>query len=105
MKKLNKNEEIARQNVIGAFNWIVGGYINSIQDGINFLPNTIDELKDEIYLSSMNNGYLIEGSEQFNKAPREMRFCGREFIKSVIEELCKSDSDFDTILDYINNKY
>lgn len=27
------HERIAKKNIVGAFNWIVGGYYNCIQDG------------------------------------------------------------------------
>ena len=102
---MNKNEEIAKKNVLGAFNWIVGGYYNSMQDGQpNFIPDSVQDIKDEIYTSAMTNGYLIEGMESYDRAPKEMRFAGADFIKSIINDLCESDSDFNEIVEYLNNR-
>ena len=87
------HEQIAKRNIRGAFNWIVGGYYNSLQDGyVEDLPESRDSLKDEIYEASMNNFYA-PGLELSGKAPREMRFAGKDFCIHVIEDLLDTDSD------------
>lgn len=87
------HEQIAKRNIKGAFNWIVGGYYNSLQDGyVEDLPESRDSLKDEIYEASMNNFYA-PGLEVSGKAPKEMRFAGKDFCTHVIEDLLDTDSD------------
>lgn len=87
------HEQIAKRNIRGAFNWIVGGYYNSLQDGyVEDLPESRDSLKDEIYEASMNNFYA-PGLELSGKAPKEMRFAGKDFCTHVIEDLLDTDSD------------
>ena len=88
------NEKIAYRNVRGAFNWIVGGYYNCLQDDdTDYLPESREALINEIYDSAMNNLYT-PGFEQIGKAPKEMRFAGKEFIMERIEKLAESDGDF-----------
>lgn len=94
---MTAHERIAKRNIVKAFNWIVGGYYNSIQDGyLEDLPDTKEDLRTEIYESSMQNLY-DDGYEGFGKAPKEMRFAGREFCYSVIDKLLKTDEDVEEI--------
>ena len=87
------HEQIAKRNIKGAFNWIVGGYYNSLQDGyVEDLPESRDSLKNEIYEASMNDLYM-PGLVLSGRAPKEMRFAGKDFCIHVIEDLLDTDSD------------
>ena len=100
---MNGNEKIAYKNTKYAFNWIVGGYYNVVQDdiGAEYLPKSLEALKNEIYEAALTNRYG-EGYEGFGKAPKEMRFSGEKFIRDVIDKLCEEDGDIYEIADYAN---
>ena len=93
---MNGNEKIAYNNILNGFNWEVGGWYNFIQDddqeGLDALPNNVEKAKDWIYESVMNNKYDI-GYCGYDKAPKEMRFAGEQFIREVIDHLFATDGD------------
>ena len=80
------HERIAKKNIVGAFNWIVGGYYNCIQDGYE------EDLINEIYESAMTDAYS-PGHMSCGRAPKEMRFAGKEFCMKVINHLMETDGD------------
>lgn len=95
--KMNEHERIAARNIEGAFEWIIGGYYNYIQDGCEeLIPDSAEEIKEELYCSALHNmhkpGYLGSG-----KAPREMRFAGEKFCREYIEKLWAEDGDVEEI--------
>ena len=86
------HEKIAARNIKGAFNWIVGGYYNCIQDEEpEALPKSRQELFDEIYSSAFTDKYVCGGC--MGKAPDEMRFAGTEFCTDYLNKLLDTDSD------------
>lgn len=92
------HEKIARRNIYNAFNWIVGGYYNCIQDGCEeYLPADREALANEIYTEAMNNLHLPSG-EYFNAAPKEMRFAGEKFCRAYINWKLDNDGDAQAIL-------
>ena len=96
------HEEIARRNIYHAFNWIVGGYYNSLLDGdTGCLPKDRDELANTIYQESMNHLYR-EGMESFGRAPKEMRFAGEKFCRAYIDWKLDHDSDVKEIAEAAN---
>lgn len=96
------HREIAKKNIINACDWIVGGYYNSLQDGdMEYLPESMEELQEEIYSSALENKYTGDG-EIYGRAPKEMRFAGSEFCKAIIKEYCESDSDVQEIAEEMN---
>lgn len=97
---MTEHERIASRNIRHCINWIVGGYYNCLQDDTpEYLPESYDELKAEIYDSAMQNMYA-PGYEGYGKAPKEMRFAGSEFIRNRIEKLLKTDEDVQEIAKY-----
>ena len=97
---MTEHQKIAYRNIRNAFNWIIGGYYNCLQDDdTDYLPESREALIGEIYDSAMNNLY-VPGLEVIGRAPREMRFAGKEFIMERIEKLAESDGDFAEIADY-----
>ena len=101
MKSKNEmtgTEKIAYKNIKGIFGWNVGGWYNScIFDGCpEYVPDTMEEAKQLIYEDALEN----KAGEDFYKcgaAPREMRFAGSEFIRSVIDYLFETDLDIKEI--------
>ena len=92
-RKLTKHEIIAKRNIMNAINWIVGGYYNDMQDGcLEYLPSSMQELKDEIYRDSLVHRFSTNGV-QYDRAPKEMRFAGRAFCRNFIHEELVKDSD------------
>lgn len=103
-KNYTGHEKIAYKNIKAAVNYIVGGYYNDLQDGYTeYLPESIEDLKEEIYEESMNNeygaGYMGSG-----KAPKEMRFAGEAFCRAIIDELVDNDEDVAAIKEAIEPK-
>ncbi len=96
MKKLNEMnqiEKIAYRNIKACINWEIGGMYNDYQDGYEeYIPDTMQEAKDIIYDQCLTNYYSV-GRCRFNRAPREMRFAGSEFIRECIDYLFDKDED------------
>ena len=93
VKEMNGNEKTAYRNIKEAFNWMVGGWVNSIYDGHpEDVPETEAEAKEIIKSEALDN-LFGGGGCFFGVAPREMRFAGNEFIDSVIEHLLEKDDD------------
>lgn len=92
MKKMNGHEKIAAKNIEGAFNWLVGGWYNCLQDGYEEDIPTLEDAKETVYDEAMNNLYR-GGGEVVGKAPKEMRFAGEEFCRAYVEKLFAEDED------------
>ena len=96
MKKtseMNGTEKIAYRNIKGVFSWEVGGWYNCTLDGCpEWIPDTLEEAKQIIYDESLND-YATSEHFRCGGAPREMRFAGADFIKSVIDHLFETDGD------------
>lgn len=96
------HEQIAFTNVIGAYNYMVGDWINSCKDNeLECLPKTIQNAKDTIYWEAMDN-YYIGGDYIPNKAPKEMRFATKEFIQECIGYLFSKDEEVKQIAKAMN---
>lgn len=93
VSEMNGNEKIAYKNIKGVFEWEVGGWYNCIQDHCpEYIPDTIQEAKDIIYEESLND-FATQGHYRCGGAPKEMRFAGTDFIRSVIDHLFERDED------------
>lgn len=89
------HQKIAMKNIKNAFDYIIGGYYNCIQDGCEeYLPKSRKSVADEIYSSAMENLYY-PGCEFSGRSPKEMRFAGADFCKAYID--WKLDHDGDAI--------
>lgn len=86
-------ERIAKRNIIGACNYIVGGYYNCLQDDdLEGIPETRESVEEEIYSSALTDLFFAGGC-QVGHAPKEMRFAGKDFCMSVIKDFMDSDCD------------
>lgn len=92
VKDMNGIEKIAYRNIMGVFNWEVGGWYNCIQDGCEEYIPTKEDAKEQIYEQSLVDA-SHDGWYGCGKAPKEMRFAGSEFIRSVIDHLFETDGD------------
>ena len=95
-KMMNGHEKIAARNIQGAFNWLVGGWYNCLQDGYEEDIPSLEEAKETVYAEAMNNFYK-SGGEVYGRAPKEMRFAGEEFCRELVEELFLNDGDAEEI--------
>lgn len=87
------HEIIAMRNIRHAINWIVGGHYNSLQDGyLEYLPDSLESLENEVYTSAMENLYG-PGFEAGGRAPKEMRFAGADFCREYIHWKLSRDGD------------
>lgn len=103
---MNKHQKIAYQNLKNAFNWIIGGYYNSIQDGMFEDTNTPEvrreNLFNEIYDATLNDDYRCAGAALYGAPIYSVRFAGKAFIQSKLNELLDSDEDAQEIIYYEN---
>ncbi len=88
---MTKHERTAAKNIKAAFNFEVGGVYNSYIDG-DEINITLEEMKQIVYDGAMND-YYGPGMCQIGRAPREMRFAGKEFCLKYIDKLFAEDSD------------
>lgn len=96
--KNNGWEEIAKENIKYAYEWIVGENENTLQDededsdaykaSYNYLHSG-NEIMEDIYHEAITTEYGPGYSG--GKAPSEMRFAGKKFCKEYITELLKRD--------------
>ena len=90
------HKSIARALAGAAYNWVIGGYENSILDGhINEMPPAID-LLDEVYSNIWNEPSATDGLEiRTGYTIEELRsiakFAGRDYIKGEIAKLLEED--------------
>lgn len=88
---MTKHEKIAARNIKAAFNFEVGGVYNAYQNGED-INITLEEMKDIVYDVAMNDLYG-PGTCLLGRAPREMRFAGKEFCKNYVDKLFAEDED------------
>lgn len=88
-KVLTKHQKEALKNLKGAYDFVVGGYENSVNDGdMEELPD-VEILFEEVYDEAMNSRYAMEGgfSVSGGGAPICMKFAGKAFIREQIAKL------------------
>lgn len=91
------HERIAMRNIRYAINWIIGGHYNDLQDGnLEYLPDSLESVEQEVYDSAMQNAYAL-GYEGYGKAPKEMRFAGTDFCRAYIHWKLSRDGDVQEI--------
>lgn len=91
-KDMNGIEKIAYRNIKGVFNWEVGGWYNCVQDGEEEYIPSLEDAKNIVYEEALEDA-SGDGWFGMGKAPKEMRFAGKEFILSVIDHLFETDGD------------
>lgn len=89
IKEMNKTEKRAWKEVKNAFNWVVGGYENSVCDGQMEEMPSYEDIVDEIYWTVMN--CTTEQGYQSSRPCDEVRFAGKEFIEECIKHLMDTE--------------
>lgn len=91
-------EKIAKKNLKGAYNWIIGGLENTLQDceedseeyrSAKKTLADVELLALEIYHEGITT--FFGGGMCGGKAPAEMRFAGKDFCIGYITKLLKKD--------------
>lgn len=82
-----------KRNIKKAYNYITGEYYNCVQDNCpEYMPETLQDLIDEIYSGCMNNEY-DDGYCAVGTKGRATRFNGKEATMNYIKQLLKDDGD------------
>lgn len=84
MKKysaMNGHEKAAYRAIKEEFNWMVGGWYNSYQDGYEDEIPALQEAMDSVYEEAMSTH------------PKEIRFATEAFCREVVEKLFRTDVD------------
>ena len=92
-KTLTKHQKDAMSNMRGAYNFVVGGYENSVSDGhMEEMPD-VDAMFEEVYDEAMNTRYGILGglSVSGGPAPICMKFAGKSFVREQIAKMFRED--------------
>lgn len=92
-KPMTKHQKDALKNLRGAYNFVVGGYENSVQDGnMEELP-AVEDLFNEVYSEAMNTRYDVAGGLSISggDAPICMKFAGKAFIREQLANMFKTD--------------
>lgn len=93
--EMNERQKKAFRNVLGAANWIIGGWENTLED----YPEESDEYKSAqnaladhdglvaaIYQEAINNVHDYALGFAPASALKDIRFCGKEFIMERVEK-------------------
>ena len=84
-------EKIAAINIKKCFNYEIGSLYNAFLDGETNFP-TIEEVKNMIYTLSIHNKY-IKSDCIIGRAPKEIKFAGKDFCLRYIDYLFENDDD------------
>lgn len=88
-KTLNRHQKLAAKKVKAAYNWIIGGLENSVQDGnLDKMPS-IEDMFEQVYDGVMTEDYG-DGYAGGN-TKTELRFAGKQFILDTIANMFRKD--------------
>lgn len=89
-KPMTKHQKVAAEQLSNAYNWIVGGYENSVTDGDLEEVPSIEELFNEV-LDEATSHLYGEGMCSLNPAPAAMNFAGKRFILDTLADLFRAE--------------
>lgn len=92
-KPMTHHQEGALENIREAYNWVVGGLENSVQDGqLESMP-PVEEMLSEVYAEATQSCHTMVGgmSVHGGNAPICMKFAGKAFIRKQIAKLFRED--------------
>lgn len=92
-KPMTKHQKDALKNLRGAYNFVLGGYENSVQDGTMEELPAVEDLFNEVYSEAMNTRYDMTESLSISGgyAPICMKFAGKAFIREQLANMFKTD--------------
>jgi hypothetical protein len=85
-----KHVAVAKKQLEDAYNWIVGGYINTVQDGEAETMPPVEDMFDEVMDEATTHLYG-EGMCSQKPAPAAMRFVGKRFLIDTLTVLFQQD--------------
>ena len=89
-KPLSKHQKVAADQLSNAYDWIVGGYMNGVQDGdLEEMP-PVEDLFTEVLAEATAHLYG-KGVCSQKPAPAAMQFAGRKFIRETLAGLFQAD--------------
>lgn len=92
-KPMTKHQKDALKNLRGAYDFVVGGYENSVQDGDMEEMPAVEDLFNEVYGEAMSTRYGMVGGLSISggDAPICMKFAGKAFIREQLAKLFRDD--------------
>lgn len=92
-KPMTRHQKEALKNLRGAYDFVVGGYENSVQDGDMEEMPEIEILFDEVYSEAVSTRYAMVGgfSVSGGSAPICMRLAGKAFIREQLAKFFQED--------------
>lgn len=89
--QLTHHQKIAKTQLKNAYNWIVGGHENSLQDGhIEELPS-VEDMFNEVYDEATSILYEEGCVHTSQPAPASMNFAGKQFLIDTLVKLFEKD--------------
>ena len=86
----DKHAAVAKKQLEDAYNWIVGGYINTVQDGEAETMPPVEDMFDEVMEEATTHLYG-KGMCSQKPAPAAMRFVGKRFLIDTLTVLFQQD--------------
>lgn len=89
-KPLNTHQKIAAEQLQNAYDWIVGGYINTVQDGEAEEMPPVEDMFDEVMGEATTHKYG-KGMCSQKPAPAAMNFAGKKFLVETLVKLFEDE--------------
>ena len=89
-KPLNKHQKVAAEQLENAYNWIVGGYYNTVQDGEAEEMPPVEDMFDEVMEEATTHLYG-KGMCSQKPAPAAMNFAGKKFLIETLVALFEAE--------------
>lgn len=88
--KLTHHQKVAKNQLEYTYNYIVGGYINTVQDGEAETLPPVEDMFDEVMTEATTHLYG-EGMCSNRPAPASMNFAGKRFLIDTLVKLFETD--------------
>lgn len=89
-KPLTKHQKVAAEQLENAYNWIVGGYYNTVQDGEAEEMPPVEDMFDEVMEEATTHMYGKDMCSQ-KPAPAAMNFAGKKFLIETLVALFEAE--------------
>ena len=89
-KPLTKHQKVAAEQLENAYNWIVGGYYNTIQDGEAEEMPPVEDMFDEVMEEATTHLYG-KGMCSQKPAPAAVNFAGKKFLIETLVTLFEAE--------------
>lgn len=89
-KTLTKHQKVAAEQLENAYNWIVGGYYNTVQDGEAEEMPPVEDMFDEVMEEATTHLYG-KGMCSQKPAPAAMNFAGKKFLIETLVALFEAE--------------